>query len=408
LGEILHPGEYSDKYPNAARAFYNLRNNKVRSWYGKVDEAFRTGFTNGLIKLQERPGEFARRLDALIRSCSDSPTTVKKVLNAFSEVAGKVSNKVLLELLDHFNNRRLDQTHRRVAIPGARTPQNLPLLKKLSSEIVDSIEDSVWLSMKAKFALLNPLGKVWIDPDLKKIPIPSGMKTLNESLKPVIRGMRVPLQLDKDTLRVGVFYHNARTNQCIDLSAMLVGRGSKGQLNWTTKKIGDWALHSGDSYGRTGDVSEFMDFNLPKVLENGYKYIAIFMHNYSRTKSLEDGAIVGFQGRQRPDANRDWKQDSVEHTTKIQNLKHKCVYCVIDASTREYIIVDEDSDAGGITIDDKFLTSITEEPKVSVYDLLEMHADSRGEIVDDVEEANLLFTFDEFSQSYKQILEYML
>jgi hypothetical protein len=71
LGEMLHPGEYSTKYPKAYTMFNTIRNEKVSSWYGKVDKSFKESFDSGLKKLSERPGEFVRKLDWLIRTNSN-------------------------------------------------------------------------------------------------------------------------------------------------------------------------------------------------------------------------------------------------------------------------------------------------------------------------------------------------
>ena len=86
LGEILHPGEYASSYPKAAKCFNLIRDTKVKSWYGEVDAAFKTGYTNGLNKLAERPGEFIRRLDVLLRKNAVSQINLLSVLVNLSAV----------------------------------------------------------------------------------------------------------------------------------------------------------------------------------------------------------------------------------------------------------------------------------------------------------------------------------
>ena len=58
LGEILHPGEYKNKFPKSFDMFRKLRNEKVVSWYSSVQKAFNKDLDSGLSKLSERPGEF--------------------------------------------------------------------------------------------------------------------------------------------------------------------------------------------------------------------------------------------------------------------------------------------------------------------------------------------------------------
>jgi len=55
----------------------------------------------------------------------------------------------------------------------------------------------------------------------------------------------------------------------------------------------------------------------------------------------------------------------------------------------------------------KLIDYYTEEPKVNVYTLLELHT-SRGEQTDNIEEADTLFMFDDFSKSYEKIAGLML
>lgn len=51
------------------------------------------------------PGEFARRLDRLIRLCSDKSTDVFNILEDFLSIIGNVSTPVLLQLTAHFKHR---------------------------------------------------------------------------------------------------------------------------------------------------------------------------------------------------------------------------------------------------------------------------------------------------------------
>ena len=51
------------------------------------------------------PGEFARRLDHLIRLCSDKSTDVFNILEDFLSIIGNVSTPVLLQLTAHFKHR---------------------------------------------------------------------------------------------------------------------------------------------------------------------------------------------------------------------------------------------------------------------------------------------------------------
>jgi hypothetical protein len=105
LGEILHPGEYSKKFPKAFGLFNKIRNESVKSWYGEVDSAFKESFEYGVKKLSERPGEYVRKLDHLIRTNEAGKDRKKLILDTLLDTSTKASNKVLYEVYAHFEGR---------------------------------------------------------------------------------------------------------------------------------------------------------------------------------------------------------------------------------------------------------------------------------------------------------------
>ena len=113
LGERLHPGEYRGRYPRAAEAFDLLRNDgPVETFNSRVERAVRSGDVRGAVELlRDRPGEFARRLDQLLRM-RPGPS----VVSAFGEVAHAVSTPVLLQTATHFRHRN-DARDLRVFFP---------------------------------------------------------------------------------------------------------------------------------------------------------------------------------------------------------------------------------------------------------------------------------------------------
>ena len=405
LGEILHPGEYSLRFRNAYRAFDQLRNEKVRSWFGFVDKSFNNSLEEGLEVLSQRPGEFARRLDSLMRNNS-----YKVVLSYFANVAPNVSNKVLFELLDHFNGRMHEQKNRQVFIKGARRPTPLPTLEPLSTNCVLDIEQVIWDARKMKFSRLESMGNVYIDPNLENIPIPKNMKTLTDTLRVKVRGTRTPLKADKKVLRA---YLHWTAGVDLDLSMEFVtpGKGSDRVTTCSYHNLRPFneVLHSGDVIPRhTGKHAEYIDIDIEKC---PYKYGLITVHNFSGNSLANQGAVLGFMEREFPEANTTWYPKTITDAYKLESKGNNIHLAIIDFSTKEVIIVDQESDSIPISTGTQlvdYVGSLTEKPKVSVKDLLTMHAETRGVIVDDPKEADIVFTFDDFIESYTKTLEYML
>ncbi len=249
LGEVIHPGEYAKQYPKSFKMFKKLRNDKVQSFYGKVDASFQTGFTDGLRVLSERPGELARRMDALIRKDEDT----KSVLYVFDSVAAKVSNKVLFEMWGHFAKRNAPVVNRSVMIKGARKRTKLPDLPAIKEKDIKAVQKSVSKALMAKFAQLDALGKVWIDPELKKIPLPTNMRSMNAALRPTVRGSRIPIgNQDAKVIRAFVHWFDENGSRDIDLTGTFIGMGKSERIGWNGTHKSHIGCYSGDVRHRQG------------------------------------------------------------------------------------------------------------------------------------------------------------
>jgi hypothetical protein len=150
LGEVLHPGEYRNQYPKAFLVFDKIRNEKVKSWYGRLNEAFNESFKSGVSFLSQRPGEFMRRLDWMVRSTGSNTSDKNLVFNTFDSIAPKVSNKVLFEAFNHFEGRKKAVTNRSVMVKGARNRTTLPDLPAISEAIVNRIQNSIKSAIESK------------------------------------------------------------------------------------------------------------------------------------------------------------------------------------------------------------------------------------------------------------------
>ncbi len=104
LAERLHPLEMERQFPEANLAFLVLRNDlKIVKFNTKIEAAFIEKNVDDLIGLlSARPGDFARRLDHLLRN---NQTRLDEIAAAFKKVAQQVSTPVLLQVMHHFLHR---------------------------------------------------------------------------------------------------------------------------------------------------------------------------------------------------------------------------------------------------------------------------------------------------------------
>jgi hypothetical protein len=409
LGEILHPGEYQRQFPKAFQMFDRLRNQKVTSWYGKVEQAFKISVADGLNVLAERPGEFMRRLDWLVRTFDET-----EVLKAFRDVADRVSNKVLFEAYAHFERRTHKSTNRTVMIKGARKRTRLPDLPALNPETVSEIKNIIKTVLLAKFSMLPSLGMVWIDEELKNIPLPANMRSLSAALRPTIRGQRTKIgNQNAKVVRAYVHWFDAGGNEDIDLTATFVGLGRCERIGWNGTHNSALGCYSGDVRHRQGACAEYIDVNVEEAFEAGHKYVVLDARNYNgRGLDSVKQCAFGYMERQFPKANEIFVPSTLANAVLLQSPSATTIVAILDLESLEYIFLDIDQ--SGIPVASANVEAILfaiklycEPPTFSVYDLLAMHAAARGAITADRESAETRFEYAPFAESYGETLKFM-
>lgn len=412
LGEILHPGEYKTKYPKAFKMFDAIRNNKVQSWYGKVDVAFKNSLEEGLKVLSERPGEFMRKLDSVIRKYSHRE---EEVFAAFEKVAAKVSNKVLYEAYTHFEGRLSDNFNRTIMVKGSRKRTKLPDLYRLHEKTVASIQRIITKALVNKFSSLPKLGNVYVDEQLKNIPLPTNMRSASSGLRPRIRGQRIPIgNQNAKVIRAFVHWFDEDGNQDIDLTCTYIGMGKIEHVGWNGTHNGKIGMYSGDVRHRQGACAEYVDIILDASLKGGFKYVIVDARNYNgRSFETVKDCVAGYMEREDAKANKTFVPSTIANCTRLTNESSTTLISVIDLETQEFIHLDIDQD--GIPVASANFNEVLdaikpycEAPKFSVYDLILMHVDARGgNLVAVNEKADNYFAFHDFSESYLETLKLM-
>ena len=407
LGERLHPGEYRKIYPRAVAAFDSIRHNSARSWYARLNGV--TDEKEYLSMLAERPGEFARRLDSLLRNTD----TTDIVLSVFmKDVAGKVSGKVLYELYIHFGRRNEPDKIRSIYIKGHRRPVELPVLPPLEKDLTVRVQNIVHDELLNRFSRLPSLGKVYIDEKLRDIPLPSNMRSMSSGLRVAVRGTRIPVTNEQaKVLRFYVHWKDAEGKEDLDLSATFVGKTIE-HISWNRSQSTDYAVHSGDVRFRQGDCAEYVDVIIDKAREC-FRYVIIDVRNYEGRSMQSAHPVFGYMEREYPEANDIWIPSAVKNSFKLSSEESNVIAMAVDLETMEYIILDIDSrsipvstqDVSGVT---GALRLYMDAPVLSVYDLLSWHVKARGEQVFVQEENVRGFMYDDFVKSYTEILKYMI
>ncbi len=448
LGEILHPGEYKEEFPKVFASFTIIRRGlhnkngrkgkklnapKAVSWYGKVDKAFKLSFTDGIRVLSERPGEFMRRLDYLVRSNQYikktilskeiSEINIELLFKTFREIAKSSSNKVLFEVYLHFQERTSIVTNRSIFIKGARKRTELPNLPAIQKDIIDEICNIIFATLKEKFSELPTLGTCWIDEKLKNVPLPTNMRSAALSLKPTIRGTRIPLDNpDIKVIRAFVHWFNdgkRKEGYDIDLSGIFFSAdGNKSKhFGWNGEHNNDFGIYSGDVTNRAGACAEYIDIKVDNALKAGFKYLIIDVRDYRFNEhnngigSYKD-CVFGYMERDYPEANTNWIPATIKNCSSITSNTSGVLVAGIDLETKEYFMIDMDINNNTASSSEdniwKIMKNCAIPPKFSVYDLLLMHVEARGKMILLENAPDTLFQFEDFCYSYEKVATFMI
>lgn len=415
LAEILHPGEFEKKFPKTFNAFNVLRNEPqtVKSFYGKVEAAFDKSEAEGLKVLATRPGEFTRRLDYLLRTYNSTT-----VLNVFKTLAAKTSRKVLWELYNHFLNRG-ESRPRSVMIKGPKSKrQVLPTLPAMSNVLINKVQSQILQSISGQFAELDKLGKVYLDDKLKKIPLPAAMRSANTGANTYVRGTRIPFGKDAKTIRAYIHWYDENGREDLDLSADF--RNEKlqvvGHISYTNLRSDVFrSAHSGDIRFRQGPCAEYVDVDIASALKGGARYVMVQVNNYTgRPLRSVKQCVFGVMEREFPANGEIFVPKTITNAVTVMNESKTACLALLDLKEREFIWCDLESSAfhlatveanrGNTT---NAMAWLLNSEYLSVYDLLLLHIESRGELAVSEEESDVQFKYEDFVTSYEKIASFM-
>lgn len=302
LGEFLHPHEYRKRFPNVARAFQVVRKQgphgepapAFQTYYSKVEAALSSGKVgNAADLLKQRPGEYARRVDHLLRLAGKDPALTKQVLEHFTGFASKLSTPVLLTLNSHLP-RRLAPAPVRIYWP--REPIARGIVAKdhrnpLSADAVQPALEAVERELLRRFAEKGPIDTVLVDESLREVVVPFNERTASRSAIALPRGSRVSTPEGRN---VRLFLHwcqpeGSATSCDLDLSVGLydgqwnyVGVCSYYQLTCEGPH-GVLARSAGDLRDAPfpDGAAEFVDVHLEPARKAGVRFLTMVVTNYA-------------------------------------------------------------------------------------------------------------------------------
>lgn len=425
IGERIHPSEfdcsrYTLEYDRAINAFDKLRNNrKIETFAGKVEFDLAYGeYESALAELVKRPGELARRLDQLLRVAHK-----ESVIRSFASVAEKVSTPVLLQVREHFLH-RAEQADVRVFFPKGSLAKchsernNLPDIdERYCQEVVRICENA----LVKIYGQREPMGKVYLSDDYRNYVVPFSQRSASKAFKTIVRGSRLPMASQTNAVRAFIWWTNM--DKCdlgsyddgrvdIDLSAAIFDENWNymEHVSYTNLKSAKYkACHSGDIVNGgpvDGDgVSEFLDVDVDSVVRCGARYVVYQVYSFTcQTYADMPHAMFGWMERADVDSGEIYEPKTVEQKLDLTADSMVCIPVIFDCVKREFIWCDMNmslsgihANIGGNNLESNLsgvaavCYSMVNVKKPDLYDLIALNVMGRGVLVDNREDADIVF-----------------
>ena len=424
VGEKLHPGEFAknERYTKVVRAFDVIRNDgKIQSFAGKVDAAVASGNVNTVVSmLKKRPGEFARRIDFLLRTF-DKDADRKAVIMGFASVAKDVSSTVLLQVREYFINKLDGSDDMRVFFPKGNLARSY-YVKNDKTEAIP--EDAMKMVIAVcESALVNIygnrefLGKVYIDEALKDYTVPFSLRSAGKTMISVSRGSRIAIDDSAKIIRPFIWWTNTKDDIIdVDLSVAVFAD------DWNCLEHVSYNNLESDRFGicHSGDIinggpvdgegaAEFIDLDIDKALSAGARYAVFNVYNFSNESfSKMEHAAFGFMTRNDMKSGEIFEPSTVKQRMDLASATTTCIPVIFDLKERVFVWCDMALTAdhvrtgfGGINVESNLPSvvvtckAMVDVKKPNLYDLFIFNAKARGVITDNPDEADIRFGLDD-------------
>jgi hypothetical protein len=402
LGERIHPGSYKDKFKNAAQAFDTIRNNEksIVTFMSDVEsKIINNDINNAADKLKERPSEFIRRMDKLLRESNDHG---QHVLTIFKDVIKDIPNTLLFQVMHHFAKRHIQKTERYFTPKSERSivfyinneHKSLTNYKHIDNEISDLIVKVIKEELKTRYSTKSQQKRVFIHPSLKKCPIPLVKRNLSTSLHTVARGTKLSFE-KKDIIRLFIYWKGLVD---LDIGAICYDNNLKeiSSIYYGNQKDkNDFGLsHSGDIQSAPNGATEFIDIDIEKALSTGVKYVSMTVISFTGEPFEDFQAFSGVMAREYEDSDEIFEPSTVLNKFDIKGKSKSIMPIVLDLENMEIIYADIDGLSNNRYSNqennkDKFLNLMKyilelSDIKPNLYNLFKFNSLGRGAIVDTI------------------------
>jgi hypothetical protein len=402
FGERVNPGtaENRRRHPKVAAAFDALRNapSSIPTFNRTVEQGLRSGTIDRslLDTLAARPGEFLRRLDVLLRTGDDTATVVDRL----SRVAKDAPSAILFAVAKHLQSRMELRGTTRAFFPKGNVnrmqvveDRRLPLTASAAYDARRVISEE----LQARFRSMPGMGRVYLDPGLHDIVVPFNRRGDSSTDVAMSKGSRYPFQAP-EVARLFVHW----TGEDVDLSMLCLDEQLEtvAHVSWTNLEEYR-CVHSGDVRSAPSGANEFIDFEPADLRERGVRYVLASVISYSGATFDTFPCFAGVMARDGLKSGRKFEAGSVTLKFDMNAETRAMMPLLFDLDEMKLIYADIASGGGNhATVTgsaDKLKAQARAvldlvHTKPTAWDVLFEHAAARGELVDSIEQADMVFT----------------
>lgn len=371
----------------------------------RMNEMSDTEFEEFLASFSKYSGDYIRNLLSLVNRISEE--RAEKVLKYFLDAAKEANTRLLFQVCDRILNVKSGEAGRVV-----NAKNNWLVLEetiKLSDAVLQKTAEAVSYAILEKLSEKEPLGKVWIDESYQNIAMTTSEKDSNSSLRPLTRGSVIPYSSEVDTLRFYVAWKNFEGNRVdLDLSAV--------KFDADFNHLGELAYYSHNQEGMafSGDITdapqgalEYIDiFDIEKVKEDGTRYVLMTVRSYNGYTFKEMGtAYAGVLELSKKEAKdkKNLYSSAVRHGFALSSNTQTVNTLIVDLEENKYVWLDMNLPTNSERKTSNYLTNaqiaslkdllnyFVKKEKVSMYQLLMLNAIVRGEVAENMENADVVF-----------------
>jgi hypothetical protein len=294
-----------------------------------------------------------------------------------------------------------------------------PTFIKVSNEIAKNITSIIEETLIERFKSAPALGNVFIEDTLTLQNVPFAQRTASKALKTVPKGSRFIKESDKPIIRFFTWWNengfdkNGKAMNSgrvdIDLSVGIFDTGYNliKQCAYYDMRSSDYMAHSGDITSAPNGAAEYIDVDIEKLIKDlpGAAYVAQLVSSFTSQKYSElPECYSGWMERDQKQHGEIFEASTVKNKVDITCDETQVLSCLYDINRKEYIWADTpiksnlhysnnlNSVKGSLAYT---IEGLVEMKKPNLYDLFEMHAKARGNIVTDKSKADTIFSLNE-------------